>query len=186
MGRPFTLLEDLCRHALSVGANSLEIESRDRCEWIYGRIGDTAVSFANFPSSGTNARELLENLYRAHKRAMRTVLDGQVYVLSVRVSDKFGEDAFEVKIEPVAKPDPGSVPRFTKTQGQYLAFIYHYANIHGVAPAEADLQQYFRVSPPSVHEMIKTLERNSLIERTPREARSIRLLVRPEHLPPLG
>jgi hypothetical protein len=34
--------------------------------------------------------------------------------------------------------------------------------------------------------MILTLELNGLIERTPGEARSIRLLVRPEHLPTLG
>jgi len=33
--------------------------------------------------------------------------------------------------------------------------------------------------------MIKTLERNGLIEKTPWQARSIRLLVNPEHLPPL-
>jgi len=41
------------------------------------------------------------------------------------------------------------------------------------------------VSPPSVHKMIKTLERNGLIERTPGQARSIRLFVRPEDLPEL-
>jgi DNA-binding MarR family transcriptional regulator len=33
--------------------------------------------------------------------------------------------------------------------------------------------------------MIKTLERNGLIEKTPGQARSIRLLVKPEHLPAL-
>jgi hypothetical protein len=33
--------------------------------------------------------------------------------------------------------------------------------------------------------MIVTLERNGLIERTPGEARSIRLMVAPEHLLPL-
>ena len=53
------------------------------------------------------------------------------------------------------------------------------------APAESDLERYFQVSAPSIHGMVKTLERNGLIERTPRLARSIRLLVRPEHLPPL-
>jgi len=90
-----------------------------------------------------------------------------------------------VKIEPAPKLDPAAAPRFTKTQGQYLAFIYSYTKIHGQAPAESDLQRYFRVSAPSVHEMIKTLERNALIERTPGRARSIRLLVRPEHLPQL-
>ena len=77
-------------------------------------------------------------------------------------------------------------PTYTKTQGQYLAFIYHYTKVHRQAPAEMDLQKYFQVSPASVHEMIKTLERNGLLERTPGEARSIRLLVALEHLPALG
>jgi LexA DNA binding domain len=185
MGRPFTLLEDLCRHALSIGADSIEVEYEDRRERVYGRKGDTAVPFANFASSSADAKELRDNLHRAHKKPLRTVLDGRVYVLKVRIADRFGEDAFAVKIEPAPKADPTAAPRFTKTQGQYLAFIYNYTKIHGLAPAESDLQRYFRVSAPSVHEMIKTLERNSLIERTPGQARSIRLLVQPEHLPQL-
>jgi Mn-dependent DtxR family transcriptional regulator len=48
-----------------------------------------------------------------------------------------------------------------------------------------DLERYFQVSPPSIHNMVKTLERNGLIEKTPGQARSIRLLVAPEHLPRL-
>ena len=52
-------------------------------------------------------------------------------------------------------------------------------------PAESDLERYFRVSPPAIHEMVKTLERNGLVERTPGQARSIRLLVQPEHVPRL-
>jgi repressor LexA len=91
-----------------------------------------------------------------------------------------------VKIQPAPKLDATAAPPFTKTQGQYLAFIHNYTKIHGQAPAEADLQRYFRVSAPSVHEMIKTLERNSLIEKTPGQPRSIRLLVQPEHLPRLA
>ncbi len=39
---------------------------------------------------------------------------------------------------------------FTPKQGQYLAFIYAYTRLHRRPPAEADMQQYFRVSPPSV------------------------------------
>ena len=38
------------------------------------------------------------------------------------------------------------------------------ARIHRCPPAESDLQYYFRVSPPAIHDMIKTLERNGLIE----------------------
>jgi len=40
---------------------------------------------------------------------------------------------------------------FTEKQGQYLAFIYVYSRIFRQAPAEADMQRHFRVTPPSVH-----------------------------------
>ncbi|MGI8741897.1 MAG: LexA family protein [Bryobacteraceae bacterium] len=74
---------------------------------------------------------------------------------------------------------------YTQKQGQYLAFIYHYTKLHSQAPSEADMQRYFRVTPPSVHQMVLTLEANGLIDRTPWQARSIRLLVEREDLPPL-
>ena len=78
---------------------------------------------------------------------------------------------------------------FTEKQGQYLAYIYAYTRLHRRPPAETDMQQYmqqyFRVSPPSVHQMVLTLERAGFIRRKPRIARSIELLVDPEHLPDL-
>jgi len=74
---------------------------------------------------------------------------------------------------------------FTEKQGQYLAYIYAYTRLHRRPPAEADMQQYFRVSPPSVHQMVLTLERAGFIRRKPRIARSIELIVDPEHLPDL-
>jgi Mn-dependent DtxR family transcriptional regulator len=46
---------------------------------------------------------------------------------------------------------------FTDTQGQYLAFIDAYTRVHGRPPAEADMQRHFGVSPPSVHQMVLTL-----------------------------
>ena len=75
--------------------------------------------------------------------------------------------------------------KYTKRQGQYLAFIYYYTKIHGYAPAEADMQRYFRVSPPSVHQMVVALEKRGLIEKVPRRPRSIRLLLSREELPDL-
>ena len=45
---------------------------------------------------------------------------------------------------------------FTPKQGQYLAFIYYSTKIHGTPPAEADFRRFFRVTPPVVHQMIKT------------------------------
>lgn len=76
-------------------------------------------------------------------------------------------------------------PTYTDTQGQYLAFIYYYTKIHGVPPAEADMQRYFDVSPPSVHNMVLTLEKRGFITRTPGAGRSIQLRLRRDQLPEL-
>jgi DNA-binding MarR family transcriptional regulator len=78
---------------------------------------------------------------------------------------------------------PVAEPSFTAKQGQYLAFMYAYTRVNGRAPAEADLQRYFGVTPPSVHQMVLTLERAGLIRRRPGVARSIEVLVAPERLP---
>jgi len=185
MGRPATLLEGLCGHALSLGVQSIEVEHRDGREWVFICEGGVGVSIANYASSSADGKELRGNLYAAAKRPMRTVVGGQVYILKVDVFESFAEDAFAVSIDPAPKLDPSIRPSFTAKQGQYLAFIYSYTKIHRRSPAETDLEGYFRVSPPAIHDMIKTLERKGLIERTPGQARSIRLCVQPEHLPPL-
>ena len=62
---------------------------------------------------------------------------------------------------------------FTPKQGQYLAFIHLYTRLHRRPPAETDMQEYFRVSPPSVHQMVLTLERAGFIRRRPRTPRSM-------------
>ena len=66
-----------------------------------------------------------------------------------------------------------------------LAFIHLYTRLHRRPPAEADMQEYFRVTPPSVHQMALTLERAGLIRRQPRAPRSIAVLVDPKSLPEL-
>lgn len=77
-------------------------------------------------------------------------------------------------------------PPYTAKQGQYLAFIYYYTKLNGYPPAEADCQRYFRVTPPAVHQMIVTLAEKGWIERTPGQARSIRLLLSRDQLPDLA
>jgi Mn-dependent DtxR family transcriptional regulator len=74
---------------------------------------------------------------------------------------------------------------FTEKQGQYLAFIYAYTRLNRQPPAEADMQLYFGVTPPSVHQMVLTLERQGFIKRQPGVARSIEMLIDPELLPVL-
>jgi SOS-response transcriptional repressor LexA len=75
--------------------------------------------------------------------------------------------------------------RFTTKQGQYLAFIDAYTRVHGRPPAEREMQRRFGVTPPSVHQMILTLEREGLIRRQPGVPRSIEVLVPPQDLPVL-
>jgi DNA-binding MarR family transcriptional regulator len=65
---------------------------------------------------------------------------------------------------------------FTPKQGQYLAFS---------PPAEWEMQRHFGVTPPSVHQMVLTLERAGLIHRQPGVPRSIEVLLPPEDLPVL-
>lgn len=77
------------------------------------------------------------------------------------------------------------MPKFTEKQGQYLAFIRTYMLLNRQAPAETDMQRFFRVTPPSVHRMVVELEARGLITRTPGAARSIRLAVSPDEIPPL-
>jgi Mn-dependent DtxR family transcriptional regulator len=74
---------------------------------------------------------------------------------------------------------------YTPRQGQYLAFIHYYTKLNGVPPAEADMQRYFRVSPPTVHEMVKTLERRGYVSREPGKPRTIHVLLPREELPEL-
>lgn len=80
---------------------------------------------------------------------------------------------------------PQDRPRFTGKQGQYLAFIWTYGLVNGRSPAERDMQRFFDVTAPSVHQMVLTLERQGFIRRQPGSARSLELLVDPDNLPRL-
>jgi DNA-binding MarR family transcriptional regulator len=99
---------------------------------------------------------------------VRRVLDA-VYTRLASIEHAFTDE------ESPSETIVGESKPFTAKQGQYLAYIYYYTKIHGRPPAESDLQRFFRVTPPVVHQMIKTLEARGLIERQPGAARSILL-----------
>lgn len=71
----------------------------------------------------------------------------------------------------------------TPLQAQYLAFISDYTKINRRPPAELDMQRYFQVTPPTVHQMVLKLETLGLIRRTPYTSRSIEVLVPRNQLP---
>ena len=89
------------------------------------------------------------------------------------------------KMNQLLDGQPAAPPHFTEKQGQYLAFIWTYSLLNGRAPAERDMQRFFGVTAPSVHQMVLTLERAGLIQRQPGLARSVELLVEPDGLPRL-
>jgi hypothetical protein len=72
---------------------------------------------------------------------------------------------------------------FTPTQGRYLAFISAYNTLHGCPPAESEIAAALCVSPPSVNQMVKMLEKKGLILRSPGQARSLKLLVPEDEIP---
>ena len=75
--------------------------------------------------------------------------------------------------------------QFTNKQGQYLAYIHLYRKLHRQGPSEADMVQYFRVSPPSVHQMIVKLEQTGLITRESGVPRSVRVAIAVGEIPDL-
>ena len=76
-------------------------------------------------------------------------------------------------------------PTFTPLQGQYLAFIHTYTLVNGQPPAEHEMMRFFRVTPPTVHRMVVTLEQAGLISRQPGRPRTITVLVHEDDLPRL-
>jgi len=66
-----------------------------------------------------------------------------------------------------------------------LAFIHAYTLVNGRPPAHADIQRFFRLTPPTVHQMLLTLEKAGLISRQPGMPRSVVVRVERDRLPPL-
>src|ERR1700758_1178900 len=73
--------------------------------------------------------------------------------------------------------------KFTPTQGRYLAFIHAYTRLHGYPPAESEIAAAMCVSPPSVNQMVKVLEKKGLIQRQPGQPRSIEVQVPEDEIP---
>jgi hypothetical protein len=73
---------------------------------------------------------------------------------------------------------------FTPTQGRYLAFIHAYTTLHGCPPAESDIAAAMCVSPPSVNQMVKMLEKRGLVLRHPGQPRSLQVIIPEDEIPP--
>ena len=105
MSKSRTLLEDLCERALSCGARALDVEYQDSREWVYAFKGDFGFSIASFPGSSREAKELRASLNAGRKKPIQVAIDGQVWILKVKIYDSFGENAFLVSMAPAPKRD---------------------------------------------------------------------------------
>ena len=75
---------------------------------------------------------------------------------------------------------------FTPTQGRYLGFIQAYVDLHGYPPTESEIAEAMRLLPPAATQMLKMLEKKGLISRQPGQARSLKVLVPEDQIPPWG
>src|SRR5436305_1699287 len=76
--------------------------------------------------------------------------------------------------------DESKIRRALHAEAGTLPGLHLHLRAHVWSPT---MQRHFRVSPPSVHQMIVTLERNGFIRRQPGVPRSIEILLPPENLP---
>jgi len=65
MGKPVTLLEQLCGHALSFGAQAIETERTDGRLRAFAQIDGARTRIANFEEAKSDAIELRANLLLA-------------------------------------------------------------------------------------------------------------------------
>jgi repressor LexA len=65
----------------------------------------------------------------------------------------------------------------------YLSFIHGFIVRRGVAPSFQEIGAHFGTTPPSVNNMIKTLDQRGLISRVRGAARTLRVLVPIAELP---
>jgi len=138
---------------------------------VYETRGNDVSLWAEFTVDDAPQGQIVDGIRRAFEFNMSNFGD-----ISISFPENIKETARSIK---------KSKARITKKQGQYLSFIYYYTKLNNKPPAEADLQKYFDVSPPSVHNMIITLEKKGFIRRIPNTSRSIKLLLKRSEIPDL-
>lgn len=119
-------------------------------------------------------RRLSQVVIESRQRLRLEFADGTLLHVSAE------SDGLTARIENPACRPRGKTKHPTERQFEYLAFIARYIERFGRAPAESDMQRHFLVSAPSIHEMMKMLERRGFITRQPGVARSIRLCLDPD------
>jgi predicted nuclease of restriction endonuclease-like (RecB) superfamily len=95
------------------------------------------------------------------------------------------QEATAIATSTATTKPPKNAP--TRQQGQFLAYIHGYMmrNEQRLAPTHAALQKFFNLTAPSVNSMLIRLEQRGFIQRSPGQARGIRLTIATDLIPPL-
>ena len=122
--------------------------------------------------------------HRLKNRQVSQVVVNATQQLTIKFSDatvlivEASSDGLVTRVASVTtSPGPDTPQRPTKRQLEYLAFIAKYIRHFGRAPAESDIERHFRVSAPSVNQMMQMLERRGFITRQPGVPRSTRMCI---------
>lgn len=145
------------------------------------------------PFSGldhTAAQRLIAAGLRSREEVLTAIESGRLSASSPDRPRQYGRIHHQRVLEWLGLPVDDLLPlppkpAYSPKQGQYLAFIHYYTRINACPPAEADFQRYFRVSPPTVHATLATLEERGWISRVPGRSRSITLNLSRDQLPDL-
>jgi hypothetical protein len=93
-----SIVDDVVTQAIRLGAGAIEVEYKDRYEWVFATQGSFGYGIARFRSLSPEAVALRKELYRLARRRRRIVVDEYKYELRCDVFDSFGEDAFRVEL----------------------------------------------------------------------------------------
>lgn len=83
---------------MGLGADTLEIEYRDGYEEVTVLKGGVGFEIARFPSSGGRAASLREELHNLRNKRAKVAVRGAEYEIRTRAYERFGEQAFEVRL----------------------------------------------------------------------------------------
>lgn len=95
-----SVLEALVVKAVGLGADVLEVEYRDGYEEASAMRGGVGVGIARIPGSGREAATLRDELEGVVRRKREMDVSGKRYALRGRVYESFGENVFQVEIQP--------------------------------------------------------------------------------------
>ncbi len=96
-----SVVERLAAEAIRLGADALDVESKDGHEEVFAMSGAAGYGIARLPSSGQEAASLRKELRGITRRKRRLRVGDHDYELRGRAYDSFGEEAFHIELRRV-------------------------------------------------------------------------------------